>query len=244
MKKINLMMMVLMMCLVTDNTWANPTSGSINGSTYYEMDDITSFSCDTGGYSVNDGALLLPVVLLNFTATEVENSYVRLDWSTAAEINNEGFEVERSMDGINCETIGWVEGNGNSTLINTYSYNDMGAVSGINYYRLKQIDFDGEFEYTYIVSANLNGVDKLQVENIRSNPAENEIYIDIDTRVDVRTTFTIYNHMGQQIDKFSRVFTEIRNEVKVDTSKYATGAYYVTIENNNVVVTKKFVISR
>ena len=105
--------------LVNSNFNFTPTyltsssNGSINGVKYYQLDGLTSFSGGTGGYSVNDNGSPLPVELLNFEAQAVNNEYVQLDWSTATEINNDGFEVLRSTDGVNFERIAWVDGNGN-----------------------------------------------------------------------------------------------------------------------------------
>jgi len=91
---------------------------------------------------------LLPVELLLFDVTPINNQYARLEWATASEINNEGFEVLRSTDGENFEYIAWISGNGNQTTIHKYSYEDYSIEKGITYYyQLKQIDYDGQYEY-------------------------------------------------------------------------------------------------
>ena len=95
---------------------------------------------------------LLPVELVSFTATPMDNSYAQLEWVTASEINNDGFEVLRSVDGKNFRYLGWVSGNGNQTTIHEYSYEDYTIEKGVTYYyRLKQIDYDGQWEYSKIV---------------------------------------------------------------------------------------------
>lgn len=91
---------------------------------------------------------LLPVELLSFDVTPINNQYARLEWVTASEINNDGFEVLRSNDGENFEYIGWVDGNGNQTVIHKYTYEDYTIEKEVTYYyRLKQIDYDGQYEY-------------------------------------------------------------------------------------------------
>ncbi|MCW8823012.1 MAG: M28 family peptidase, partial [Ignavibacteriaceae bacterium] len=99
---------------------------------------------------------IVPVELLAFTAS-VNNSAVQLLWSTATELNNKGFEIERSVDDDdNFVTVGFVDGKGNSTEINYYSYSDQPDLNGFRqlYYRLKQVDFDGTFSYSNVVNVN------------------------------------------------------------------------------------------
>ncbi|MEL7005428.1 MAG: T9SS type A sorting domain-containing protein, partial [Bacteroidota bacterium] len=93
---------------------------------------------------------VLPVELISFSGEWID-SKVELRWATATEINNDRFEVERSHDAINFITLGVVNGRGNSSTINEYEYRDNNPLSGISYYRLKQVDFDGAFEYSEIV---------------------------------------------------------------------------------------------
>lgn len=95
----------------------------------------------------------LPVELMSFTASSTDDKYVQLDWATALEVNNDYFSVERSGNGFEWESIAQVSGMGNSTVKNSYSYVDDNPESGANYYRLKQHDYDGAFEYSPIVSA-------------------------------------------------------------------------------------------
>lgn len=90
---------------------------------------------------------ILPVEYLSFEAGPVGEA-VRLDWVTAQEVNNEGFEVERSPDGIRWQSLGFVAGAGNRNTVGAYQYWDRSPDHGTNYYRLKQIDFDGQTQYS------------------------------------------------------------------------------------------------
>lgn len=90
---------------------------------------------------------LLPVELISFSAQAVEQSVV-LDWVTSVELNNEGFAVERSGDGVSWIQLAFVAGQGTSSVVNAYRYIDPSPLSGTNYYRLKQLDFDGQWEYS------------------------------------------------------------------------------------------------
>lgn len=114
----------------------------------------------------------LPVVLKYFTA-EVEHKAVRLDWATYTELNNERFIIERSVDGEHFEVIGEVPGAGNSTRTVRYHLYDTNPDFGLNYYRLKQVDYDGKFEYFDLQSVQFNNVKKHI--RIKGNPVKDEL---------------------------------------------------------------------
>jgi hypothetical protein len=104
-------------------------------------------------HSTNPSSSTLPVEFLGLSAI-ANNNCIQLDWSTASELNNSGFEVFRSIDGISFEKIAFIDGQGNSTNIQTYDYLDCNIQRGFRYYyQLKQLDFNGEFSYSDIVSA-------------------------------------------------------------------------------------------
>lgn len=149
--------------IVTDNS-----SGSVDGSSvaskieYYLSGSPTSVAdCKQ--------STPLPVKLISFKG-EFKDKKVYLTWSTASEINNDYFLIERSNDGIKFETLGTVKGNGNSNEIIAYAFLDIRNPGG--FYRLKQVDYNGEFEYSSIIK-----VSTLQPEKvcIYPNPFVNEI---------------------------------------------------------------------
>jgi hypothetical protein len=97
------------------------------------------------------GIVVLPVSLLNFQGKSV-NEGIALDWKTATEKNNDRFEVERSADARSFEKIGEMKGNGTTSSQHDYGYTDKHPASNLNYYRLRQVDFDGKFVYSNVVS--------------------------------------------------------------------------------------------
>lgn len=99
------------------------------------------------------GNFTLPVTFLGITASAGEHGTVLLKWATATEQNNKGFSVERSADGVSYTEIGWVNGAGNSNEQISYVFNDRTPVSGMNYYRLKQLDLDGRTNYSNVAFA-------------------------------------------------------------------------------------------
>ena len=116
----------------------------------------------------------MPGPLLYFKGENKENKFSHLTWETALEINNNGFEIEKSLDGFSFYTIGWVTGNGNSTVSHSYEFDDYKIELGETYYyRLKQVDYDGQFEYSNIVSVSFG---------------------------DITQTLEYYNLLGQKLD--------------------------------------------
>lgn len=122
------------------------TTGTSTGGSVSSSGNVTSFSPFTLATITNINPL--PIELLSFDASLNDDNTVRLSWSTASEINNEMFVVERSQDGQNFEAILWQDGAGNSSQTLYYSDVDNSPITGANYYRLKQIDFDGAYSYS------------------------------------------------------------------------------------------------
>ena len=142
----------------------------------------------------------LPIELLYFNA-EILNENCLINWSTASERNNDYYVIEKSYDGINFVPIGKVLGNGNSSQQINYSFTDFDFNSGIVYYRLKQHDFDGGFQYSYAI--------KVFNSNSSIFYSEMGIYINFDTKNNQNYTVNIYNINGQLIKSQSTNGKEI-----------------------------------
>ena len=130
------------------------TTGDFQGTANFDPGTGTFNLTSAGGYDIFVEKLsqtsALPVTWLNFNGV-LRNNETYLNWSTANEFNSKGFEVQKSMDGQTFADIGFVEGAGNSSIINNYSYTDAKVQSGTNYYRLKQVDLDGRFSYSSVI---------------------------------------------------------------------------------------------
>ena len=110
-----------------------------------------------GDFAIGYGNAVLPITLSAFNATLQNDQTVRVTWSTSAEINNAYFSLERSVNGVDFEILNEQEGAGNSTTLLNYAYVDAHPVAGTNYYRLKQVDFDGTFAYGPVRQVTLTG---------------------------------------------------------------------------------------
>jgi hypothetical protein len=175
-------------------------------------------------------APLLPVELTFFKGITISTGHL-LTWQTASEENNRGFEIERSSDGKNWENIGFVEGHGTTQETKNYTYFDETPNSGNNYYRLKQVDFDGQFEYSDIVNIKYKVLD--DELNIFPNPVQNELNI-----VNTQGQATIYNSLGQSVQSFSI----LNSPFSINTTDLPKGQYILRIQQENgQFTTKQFI---
>lgn len=162
----------------------------------------------------------VPVELLSFEAETVKND-VQLTWITASESDNYGFEVERSTDGKLWETIDFVKGNGNSLSNIKYQYLDKEVARNLNYYRLKQIDFDGDFEHSNIVNA---AIETPFDFNIYPNPVGNQL--NITTEKETTLELIVQDSEGRTIAE-----KRLESHLNFDTSTLPKGTYFITLKN-------------
>jgi hypothetical protein len=128
--------------IIADPSWYGPSSANAR------MFSLNFNPCLIDNYT---DRLTFPVEWLSFEG-RVTGEEVVLDWSTASELNNDRFAVERTLDGQTFETIGIVPGQGTTTENSHYQFIDLLPQNGLNYYRLKQVDLDGQFAYSHILS--------------------------------------------------------------------------------------------
>ncbi|MFN8309502.1 MAG: T9SS type A sorting domain-containing protein [Chitinophagales bacterium] len=187
----------------------------------------------------------LPVKMLFFDAKAVDNKLVRLSWATATEIDNSGFDVERSSNGVDFTKIGFVNGNGNSSHRIDYTFDDGKVTSDITYYyRLKQVDIDGHFEYSGMVSAHLNGDHVFTVSEFIPNPATNTTRLDIYSSASQDVVVRVYNVMGQEVATVSEVLQHGYNAVQLNTANLPAGTYTADIITNGTKLNRRVIITR
>ncbi|MEM9723208.1 MAG: T9SS type A sorting domain-containing protein, partial [Bacteroidota bacterium] len=130
----------------------------------------------TAGAGAGSGSIGLPVEWRSFE-TSIEGQSVLLTWSTSLELNNQGFYVERSTDAETWESIGFVEGAGNSQEVQEYSFVDDFPNIGYNYYRLQQVDFNGDNDYSVIREIVLDPGTFTDALNVFPNPVQDILNI-------------------------------------------------------------------
>jgi hypothetical protein len=205
------------------------------GNATYSFRDIIN----AGGYNPNVG---VPVELMHFghkvLSADLSSSVVELNWQTASELNNDRFEVYRSVDGEDFDLVQVVAGAGTSSNINTYSIIDKaGHINKTLFYKLVQIDFDGASETFKVLSVRLSNLED-QV-SIYPNPAQDEVEFRITNPSDESTEITITNLNGEV------VLTEtVKSSVRLNVSELRTGLYFLRATSNNTeVVNRKLIIN-
>jgi hypothetical protein len=188
---------------------------------------------------------IVPVEMLTFTAS-VKNSEVQLLWSTASELNNRGFEIERSVnDNYNFVTVGFVSGEGSSTELNYYSFNDNPQISGVNqiYYRLKQIDFDGTFSYSNVVNVSYDVPAEFVLNQNYPNPFNPSTRISYFVPKESFVSIKVYDFLGREV---TTLVSEIKStgsyELSFDATNLPSGTYFCTMTANGFSNTTKMVL--
>ncbi|MTI21462.1 T9SS type A sorting domain-containing protein, partial [Fulvivirga sp. RKSG066] len=198
--------------------------------------NVASFSPFTFGTT---GTNPLPVELLNFEGF-VKDEVVSLNWSTASEVNNERFDIQRSVDGVNFETIAAIAGKGDSQKLINYDYTDINPIFGTSYYRLQQVDFDGDINHSPIISVNF----EIAEINIHPNPVDEETFrvqLKVGSQGVVKTS--IISPDGKVIQSKSFEFEPSSfQEIKMSTEYIPSGIYLLKVNMDNATFIKRLMI--
>ncbi|MBX2960360.1 MAG: T9SS type A sorting domain-containing protein, partial [Flavobacteriales bacterium] len=191
----------------------------------------------TGGLTLNCNQL--PIELISFDGF-AEDGFNLLKWSTAVEINNNYFEIEKSLNGMLFEKIAQVTGAGNSNTVNNYQFIDNDAYKGVSYYRLKQIDYDGAMSYSSVVAVKQS----LRAEvSIFPNPTVDKVKMNFVSKED-----GVYRIVVSDVSKviYERTLAVARGNKIVNFDSFnelAKGFYIIQIidENGNIIKTERVV---
>lgn len=194
----------------------------------------TFSSSPPGGNALNTGVLpdckitvaVLPIELLSFTGKSIGSSNL-LEWKTTTEINNDYFTLERSSNATHFSELGIIEGAGNSNTLLHYQYTDNAPLEGVNYYRLKQTDFDGRFSYSNIVALS-NKTTAFSIWN-----SAETLFIKGDNE-NSTSSLKIYNLLGELV--LEKYFQE---NITINTTDFSSGIYLVKIQSNENLITQK-----
>ena len=188
-----------------------------------------------------------PVELTSFTSNIINNE-VQLRWSTATEKNNKGFSIERKSNG-NWEAIGFVSGKGTTTEVSNYTFTD--KVNGSKYsYRLKQVDFDGTFEYSPVINVDLTGPKVYLLSQNYPNPFNPSTIIKFGLATDSKVSVKIFDILGREVATLLNGSLEAgSHEVQFNAKNITSGVYFYKIEANGVdgskfSATKKMMLTK
>jgi len=198
---------------------------------------------------------VIPVELLGFTA-EMSNGLVALNWETATETNNRGFEIQRKTGNYNWQTVGFVSGKGTTTQMSNYSYID-NPVGVINYakitYRLKQLDYDGKANYSKEINVEFTGAPKnFSLDQNYPNPFNPATVIRYAVPTESKVKVIVYNLSGEVVKELvNQVQSAGFHESTFNTNSginLSSGIYFYSIEatplngNNSFRQTKKMIL--
>jgi hypothetical protein len=211
-----------------ENLGINVASTVNAGTVTASVTGLTSFS----QFGIGEGVGTLPVKLVKFLAS-ADAKTAKLYWETASELNNDKFEIERSTNGTDFAKIGEVKGNGTSQKLNIYNFKDFAPANGINYFRLKQLDFDGKFEYSDVRFVNFDLGD-LAI-NIYPNPVSEVLNFSQSVK-----NVTIYNLQGAMVYQFKDNTNAIKIPITVNS-----GIYILKFNSlDDVAISKQILISK
>ncbi|MCI4669831.1 MAG: T9SS type A sorting domain-containing protein [Bacteroidia bacterium] len=221
----------LLLYISQDNgsTWTSLGASNSNTNTnFLEQSGINEFGRITAATQAT-----FPVEWLDFTAEPFKNRFSLLTWVTGSEQNNQGFLIERGLENSpnQWETIGFVEGEGNSTTPTIYEFVDQSPSSGENFYRIKQVDFNGTFDYSQIRSVFFEAS---FAANLYPNPANISTYIDFELADDQRVKVLLFDGAGKLIRSNEYELFAGKNKIEIPVSELADGIYYIRLEGKGL----------
>ncbi|MCF8267081.1 MAG: T9SS type A sorting domain-containing protein, partial [Ignavibacteriales bacterium] len=190
--------------------------------------------------------LEVPIELISFVAKQ-NGQAVELRWATARETNNQGFEIEHSRNNITFVKLGYVEGKGTTTEISKYQFTDRNPVSGTSYYRLRQIDFGGSFEYSKTIEFMPT---QYSLGQNYPNPFNPTTKIKFVVPVDAKVVVKVYNSIGQEVAELTNSIIPMGlHQINFRGSGLTSGVYFYTIDAKGIDGTtysdvKKMVLMR
>ena len=184
----------------------------------------------------------VPVEFTSFTAS-INGNNVKLLWETASELNNSGFSVERKSVNSEFTEVGFVPGFGTTTEAKSYSFLDQNLQNGIYSYRLKQIDFDGTFEYSQEVEVEVFTPATFNLEQNYPNPFNPSTGIKYSVPESGNIRLSVFNVVGEEVAVLVNGFSQAGSfEVTFDASNLSTGVYLYKLQSANSVQTKKMML--
>ncbi|QQS35882.1 MAG: M28 family peptidase [Ignavibacteriales bacterium] len=231
------------------STWVTE---SIDLSTYNGQTILLRFLFRSDGSQVFDGWFIDNIKIISYSSVPVEltsfaaaviNDEVHLNWSTASELNNAGFEVQRSTDENSWYTISYVEGNGTVTSSSHYSVVDKDPVTGISFYRLVQKDFDGTSKIYNSIEVNFAAPSVFALEQNYPNPFNPVTKIQYSIPVKNFVELKVFDLLGGEIVTLvSEEKEQGKHTVDFDGSSFSSGVYYYTIKSGEFYSTKKMIL--
>ncbi|GAB4285946.1 MAG: hypothetical protein Kow0098_00540 [Ignavibacteriaceae bacterium] len=231
---------------------ANPTIGPITNLTTQADIDPGSINLRQYNSSQNifvDGirigttwSQIIPVELTSFTARVIEDD-VTLDWVTASETNNSGFDIERKTANESWQKINFVPGHGTTSERQSYSYTDKNLVAGNYSYRLKQVDYDGSYEYSDAVEVTVNPPAVFELSQNYPNPFNPSTTIKFSIPKSTNVTLKVFNALGQEVKTLVNGFVEAGSHtVNFNSEGLNSGLYLYRLQADEFTQVRKMTL--
>lgn len=177
---------------------------------------------------IDCGAIVLPVELYNFEATEVINNIALLSWTTLSETNCNGFQIEKSVtDGMVYDSIGYIAGNGTTTQTHDYLFSDDNFTTPA-YYRLKQTDFDGAITYSPVITLSPSEEGSVTT-TVFPNPASEYAYIESSSKTKIFEYAEVRDVFGKVVHQTTEISKSYPIRAAVNVSNLPTGLYTISL---------------
>ncbi|MEQ6121120.1 T9SS type A sorting domain-containing protein [Reichenbachiella sp. MALMAid0571] len=217
--------------------WQAPLPGQTPGATSVMIPGVTSFST----WAISGNSSPLPVELLHFSAIQIEDG-VLVEWETASELNNDYFEVYKSLNGKDFYSIYKTDGAGTTSAHNSYSFKDFNlSRNGLVYYYLKQVDYDGTStkSYTVIVDVNKIGLPL----TVYPNPASDILYLHLDKEFTGDINTELYDALGNMIVRRLITNNESHKESEINVDGLSPGIYILKVYSRSISKSVKVLIN-
>ena len=215
-------------------------SGTLTGTLYTDRDSLVNLNNWNGSSTWESYHFQpLPVELSSFTS-KVSKAGIDLYWRTETEVNNYGFEIQRSTDKVSWNKIGFVPGNGNSNSPKDYTYIDKSASGGRIYYKLKQIDIDGKYEYSNVIEVDYNISTEASLSQNYPNPFNPATTIEYTIPEGGFVSLKVYDILGREVITLVNGKQEAgRHSVIFNGTGLTSGIYFYILKTENKLLTKK-----
>ncbi|HCY77106.1 MAG TPA: hypothetical protein DHV28_14380 [Ignavibacteriales bacterium] len=225
-------------------TYTPLTTGTTQ--TLYMVDATANYAWAVGnaGTIIQYSGSPLPVELTSFTAVS-QNQQVTLNWITASELNNNGFEIQRSVASNDFVTVGFVKGAGTTTLRQEYSFTDKNLSNGLYSYRLKQIDFNGLYEFSNAVEVDVRSLDNYSLEQNYPNPFNPTTKIGYVLKEKTNAKVVVMNAIGEEIAVLvNQTQEQGYHQLDFNASNLPSGVYFYSLQTDNFSETKKMLLMK
>lgn len=222
-----------------DNTTGGPESVTLTNlagnTTYYFRIYSYDNNANQDQFTVKISGTALPVNIIKFAAAKDGGNNI-LNWTTTCEVNNKGFEVQKSANGNEFVTTTFVASkaiNGSCATATNYSATDAKPYMGTSYYRLKQIDHNGKFVFSNIIAVKGDKINKLTVSDVYPNPATKVLNLVIASPFNVKANISITDVTGKVVASINNNLTEGNNNIQLNVADLSKGAYLLKVVCGN-----------